>query len=143
MSGFQGYRLMLQDNVDLKSLVRSRNRLPSVPFRQMAEAPAVLISAWVDITEPLTCVPNESKNVPFWYRSGIPSASAFGISWFAQQSDAETNENALTIGIPLTTIFPHKPIALGGQKLEGYVRLIAPNVMMSVRLYGKITIFQE
>ena len=55
MSGFQGYRLMLQDNVDLKLLVRSRNRLPSVPFRQdpLLEA-SVLISAWVDITEPLT-----------------------------------------------------------------------------------------
>lgn len=143
MSGFQGYRLMSQDNVDLKLLVRSRNRLPSVPFRQMAEAPAVLISAWVDITEPLICVPNESKNVPFWYRSGVPSASGFGIEWFALESDAEANENQLTTGIPLTTIFPHKPVALDGQRLEGYVRLIAPNVMMSVRLYGKMTIFQE
>ena len=130
------------NNVDTKLLVRSRNRLPSVPFRQ-PETDRVLISAWIDITEPLTCVPNESKNVPFWYRSGIPSAYAFGISWFALESDAEANENALITGIPLTTIFPHKPVALGGQKLEGYVRLIAPNVMMDLRLYGKITIFQE
>ena len=133
---------MVDNNVDTKLLVRSRNRLPSVPFRQPV-TDEVLISAWVDIMEPLMCVPNESKNVPFSYRSGIPSASAFGIEWFMFESDADANENALITGIPLTTIFPHKPVALGAQVLDGYVRMIAPNVMMSVKLFGKITIFQE
>ena len=105
---------MLKDNVDTKALVQSRNRLPSVPFRQVVDAvDSTLISAWIDIFEPLRCVPNESKNVPFWYRSGIPSAFAFGIEWFMFESDAEANENQLTTHIPLTTIFPHRPRGTG------------------------------
>ena len=84
---------MIVNNVDTKLLVRSRNRLPSTPAVQL-DTDEVLISAWIDIMEPLMCYPHEVKNVPFRYRSGIPFAHAFGIAWFLTETDAEANENS-------------------------------------------------
>ncbi len=134
---------MSSENVDIKLLVRSRNRLPSVPFHQVVDSvDSTLMSAWVDIFEPLVCASGEIKDVPFTYRSGIPPSYAFGIDWFLTESDQETGENKLTTGIPLTTIFPHQPLADGARILVGFVNLTAPTVMMDLLLYGKMTIFQ-
>ena len=134
-----------QNDVDLKLLVESRNRLPSTPA-QIPEIEEIMISAWIDIMEPLTCSPHEVKNVSFQYRSGVPAAHAFGIAWFLTEDDAIANENQLTTGIPRTRIFPHIPLPVGPQDgaqiLEGYVRLFAPTVMHGTVYYGSITIFQ-
>ena len=134
---------MSSKNIDMKSLVRSRNRLPSVPYRQVVDAvDSVLVSAWVDIFEPLVCASGEIKDVPFTYRSGIPPSYAFGIDWFLTESDQETGENKLITSIPITTIFPHQPLAEGARVAAGFVNLTAPAVMMDLLLYGKMTIFQ-
>ena len=134
---------MSSENIDIKLLVRSRNRLPSVPFRQILDSvDSVLISAWVDIVEPLICASGEIKDVPFTYRSGIPASSAFRIDWFLTESDQETGENKLITSIPITTIFPHQPLAEGARVAAGFVNLTAPAVMMDLLLYGKMTIFQ-
>ena len=134
---------MYPEDIDKGLLVRSRNRLPSIPFRQAVDAiDSALISAWVDIFEPLVCASGEIKNVPFTYRSGIPSSYAFGIDWFLTESDQIAGENKLTTGVPLTTIFPHQPLGEGARILAGFVNLTAPVVMMSTLLYGKMTIFQ-
>ena len=130
-----------QNDVDIKLLVESRNRLPSTPA-QIPDIEETLISAWIDIMEPLMCYPHEVKNVPFRYRSGIPFAYAFGIAWYLTESDADANANPLTTGIPQATIYPSIPYPLGAQILDGHVRLIAPSFMLHKRLYGKITIFQ-
>lgn len=132
---------MIANNVDIKLLVKSRNRLPSTPAVQL-DTNEVLISAWIDIMEPLMCYPHEVKNVPFQYRSGIPFAHAFGIAWYLTETDAEANENQLTTGIPQATIYPSRPYPLGAQILDGHVRLRAPSFMIHKELYGKITIFQ-
>ena len=132
---------MIVNNVDTKLLVESRNRLPSTPA-VVSDIDEVLISAWIDIMEPLMCYPHEVKNVPFRYRSGIPFAYAFGIAWYLTESDADANENSLTTGIPRTTIHPNRPYPLGAQILDGHVRLIAPSFMIHKEFYGKITIFQ-
>ena len=139
--GSPARRVMIANNVDQKLLVASRNRLPSTPAVQL-DTDEVLISAWIDIMEPLMCYPHEVKNVPFRYRSGIPFAHAFGIAWFLTETDAEANENSLTTGIPQATIYPSIPYPLGAQILDGYVRLIAPSFMVHKEFYGKITIFQ-
>ena len=89
--GSPARRVMIANNVDTKLLVESRNRLPSTPAVQL-DTNEVLISAWIDIMEPLMCYPHEVKNVPFRYRSGIPFAHAFGIAWFLTENDAEANE---------------------------------------------------
>ncbi len=134
---------MSSENIDIKLLVRSRNRLPSVPFRQILDSvDSVLISAWVDIVEPLICASGEIKDVPFTYRSGIPASSAFRIDWFLTESDQQTGENKLITSIPITTIFPHQPLAEGARVAAGFVNLTAPAVMMDLLLYGKMTIFQ-
>jgi hypothetical protein len=133
---------MIANNVDIKLLVRSRNRMPSTPAVQL-DTNEVLISAWIDIMEPLMCYPHEVKNVPFRYRSGIPFAHAFGIDWYLTETDAEANENPLITDIPQTTIYPSIPYPLGAQILDGHVRLIAPAFVIRMELYGKITIFQE
>ena len=103
---------MIANNVDIKLLVKSRNRLPSTPAVQL-DTNEVLISAWIDIMEPLMCYPHEVKNVPFQYRSGIPFAHAFGIAWYLTETDAEANENQLTTGIPQATIYPSPTISIG------------------------------
>ena len=95
--------------------------MPSTPAVQL-DTNEVLISAWIDIMEPLMCYPHEVKNVPFRYRSGIPFAHAFGIDWYLTETDAEANENPLITDIPQTTIYVSIRCTVYSM---GHVRLIA------------------
>lgn len=131
---------------DSAAVVRSRNLIPS--FYQarnllLAGEGGNVVDAYIDMDEPITIQPGETKRVAFRYRTGIPAATAFSLAYFASEEDAEFARNPLQdVLLPTFTITPPYPRADTGGLQEGEVKLVAPIEMQFVTIYVALTIWQ-
>ena len=126
-------------------IAQSRNLLPSffVEDFPRAEDAQIRVRAIIDIDEPLTIQRGESKSVSFQYRSGVPSSTAFGITWHATEADADALINHIQDEpLPAFEISPPNPRADTGGLQDGIVRLRAPANMRLGIIYGAMAIYQ-
>ena len=125
-------------------LARSRNLYPSY-FERPDVLPSVeRVLPTVDIDEPLTIRVGETKTVGFRYRSGVPSATAFGLTWHETQEDADLRQNQLQDEpLPTYMISPPSPRRDTGGIQYGTVELVSPENMRGGILYGSMGIYGE
>lgn len=132
-------------------LADSRNLLPSF-FRQGVvgavededDGSGDYIPAFVDIEEPLTIERGERKTVTFQYRSGVPQATAFGITWHETEADAVALRNILQDEpVPWFEISPQTPNRDTGELETGSVELRAPDNMRLDFVWGSMAIYQD
>ena len=126
------------------AVAMSRNRIPS-HFERVPVIPSrVRVEACVDIDEPLQISPGETKTVQFRYISGVPDATAFGITWHGTEEDADLQRNKLQDEpVPDFTITPQSPRADTGAWQRGTVELRAPYDLQREVYYLSMGIYQE
>ena len=123
---------------------RSQNLFPSSFEPEELLFGVERVPASIDIDEPITMRAGETKTVEFRYRSGVPDADAFGLTWYATEADAELRRNRLQDEpLPDFTIRPHEPRADTGALQQGTVDLVAPANMRPGIIWGRLTIYQE
>lgn len=136
--------MALQDLLRDKAVALSRNLFPSIFEKPDVLADSSTIAATIDIDEPLFIQVGETKTVQFRYRSGVPSSTAFGITWYATEEDADLLQNALQDEpLPGFTIDPPYPRADTGAQQRGTVTLVAPSNMRGGFIYGSMAIYQQ
>ena len=126
------------------ALARSRNLLPAYP-RRFVEGidDADFVKASIDIDEPLTMMRGQRKEVTFRYRSGIPQATVFGITWHATEAEADALINQLQDEpVPSFRIVPPYPRRDTGAIQVGTVILQSPLDMREGIIYGAMMIYQ-
>ena len=106
-------------------------------------------NACIDIMEPLTIGSGQREDVSFQYITGIPEASAFGMEWYANETDPALNRPPLTLRdkpIPTQTSSPAEPQPNTGDFQDGIVSIQAPDISYDddgfERFYGRIIIYQ-
>ena len=128
-----------------KLLVRSRNRISSF-FRPQPPAPVVVQqNAFIDIMEPLIIGSGQSQNVAFQYITGEPAATAFGMQWWASESDARRGLPPLVYPaeMPTQTFLPEVPQPNTGALQEGIVSITVPRIHIAEEdFWGRILIYQ-
>ena len=130
-------------------LADSRNLLPSF-FRQGVVGlvgddgtDEDYVPAFVDIDEPLSIEAGQQKVVDFQYNSGVPQATAFGITWHATEADAEAQTNILhDEPVPRWVVSPQTPGPYTGALEPGTVELVAPPNMRAGIVWGNMAIYQ-
>ena len=133
------------DETTRKLLVKSRNRIASTFIPQPPKPVVVLQNAFIDIMEPLTIGSGQSKNVAFRYITGEPPAIAFGMQWWASESDARNGLPPLVHQeeMPTQTFLPQVPQPNTGEFQEGIVAIQAPQINIAEEdFYGQIIIYQ-
>lgn len=128
-----------------KELSFSRDLFPSVPRSEelLARESDDYVPPQIDIQEPLSIRPGETKTVSFRYRSGVPQGTAFGITWHATELDADAGINILQdMLLPSFEIFPPSPRRDTGEMQAGTVRLSADRRIPIEILYGSMAIYQ-
>lgn len=131
--------------VDQALLASSRNLHPSY-FMPEPLVTAEFTPACIDIEEPLSIRPGESKVVSFRYQSGDPPATAYSITWHASEAEADALVNQLQ-DEPLPSFeinppYPRHDLSPTAWQI-GTVRLVAPSNMRATMLWGAMTIYQE
>lgn len=128
-----------------KLLVKSRNRIPSF-FRPQPPAPVVVKqNAAIDIMEPLSIGSGQLQNVAFLYITGEPAATAFGMEWWASESDARNGLPPLIYPaeMPTQSFLPEVPQPNTGEFQEGIVAITAPQIDVAEEdFFGRIIIYQ-
>ena len=99
--------------------------------------------------EPLTIGSGQREDVSFKYLTGIPEATAFGMEWYANETDPALKRPPLTLRdmpIPTQTFSPAEPQPNTGDFQDGIVSIQAPDISYDddgfERFYGRIIIYQ-
>ena len=125
-----------------QNVVKSRNLFPSSFQVEQIFEDSSYIGPFVDIEELIKMKAGESKKVDFLYRSGVPTATAFGITWHATEYDADNLINMLQDEpLPSFVIDPPYPRKDTGGLQSGEVTLGAPHNMRPGTIYGVLTIY--
>ena len=111
---------------------------------------AVPQNAVIDIMEPLTIGSGQRQDVTFRDLTGIPAATAFGMEWYANETDPALNRPPLTLRdkpIPTQTFAPAEPQPNTGDFQDGIVSIQAPDIHDDPdgmeNFYGRIIIYQD
>ncbi|RKU34447.1 hypothetical protein C6495_07545 [Candidatus Poribacteria bacterium] len=107
-------------------------------------------NAGIDIMEILTIGSGQRQDVAFQYITGIPKATAFGMEWYANETDPALNRPPLTPRdkpIPTQTFAPAEPQPNTGDFQDGIVSIQAPDIRDAPdgreNFYGRIIIYQD
>ena len=128
-----------------KLLVRSRNRIPGGPIPQPPAPVVVKQNAFIDIMEPLLIGSGQTQNVAFQYITGEPAATAFGMQWWASESDARRGLPPLVYPaeMPTQSFLPEVPQPNTGALQEGIVAITVPRILIAEEdFFGQIIIYQ-
>ena len=122
----------------------SRNLFPSTPEKPDPLGDIEGVEASIDIDEPLTIRAGQTIRVRFRYRAGVPNSTAFGLTWYATEDDANLLQNALQDEpLPAFLIDPPYPRRDTGALQSGTVTLTAPQNMRAGIIWGVMAIYQE
>lgn len=125
-------------------LVESRNLYPAFAVRIIPVLEDDFVSAAIDIQEPIFISAGQRKFVSFRYRSGVPQALAFGLTWHETEAEADAGVNPIQDEpVPGVDISPPTPRRDVGLMQSGTVELTAPHDMRPGIIYGNMAIYQE